>query len=845
MGVLEVILNLVDNMTPGLEAANTAVNSLEFSVENAGAAIDNIDPGQLNNVQDAAAEAGLDMQQVGEAASMAGVDISTIDSTPIKETSNAAKDGSQAAEEMASGFDLVGGALEALVGIKIVEYLSSAADAAGDFISRWDRMGIVFDENGASLSDLQAEYGSSINQMKSDTGRGLGDIQNSLINLGIAGVDNKDVLVQSFDAINAAAFIKNGGKNLDTISGAFTRMVQTGTLGTRQLAALGISTEGVFKATGMSLDELKKKFPEMSAEARAALLSTIIMASGGEEANEKWKNSWERLKYSVGTAFGYIERIIGSFILPVLIPAVELAVNVLNAFANGLDNLPSSIKAILGPFILFGGALASGYMVISGVTKVLSGLAPILGVLGIEVGSVGGIFGTMAGILSGPVGWAILAIVAAVVAAIAIWQTWSKEIIAFKDAIMSGDWGSAASMIVNSFNYVGSAIYDSLVYAGQQIWVFFANLPSWIGTNLTSWITMGRDIMAWVVQGLLSLSNYLTVVFTQMLNAMADEGGAEEAGTQAGESTGKGIIDGIKQWLLDNAPLIYQTLTLLFNQLMPLIGQLILQLGAIAALWMYQSAIQIGQQFLNGIMQFIWQLPGYVLMGLVQTLLTISTWGYQVWSFALWAGSMLLQGFIQFVSQLPGMAWSYLLAFLNYLGQLPGIAYGYAASTGSSIVSAIGSYLSSLPGRMYQWGMNALNRFVNGIIDAIPGLRGALSMVQSLFPASPPKEGPLSEIKDSNMESWMRGIMEAGSGVWDDFTINKNVLTGDSGKSTSGSGGKLEVIHVHDFKNVPKNLTKEELLAALRGITYNSDWLSLLDKTLSKSKVVTKTNLGA
>jgi hypothetical protein len=108
-----------------------------------------------------------------------------------------------------------------------------------------------------------------------------------------------------------------------------------------------------------------------------------------------------------------------------------------------------------------------------------------------------------------------------------------------------------------------------------------------------------------------------------------------------------------------------------------------------------------------------------------------------------------------------------------------------AMNAGSRIISAIGSTLMSLPGKMYTWGMNALQSFVNGIINTIPGLSSALSIVSGLFPHSPPKNGPLSTITAANMYGWMSDIASAGMLGFSTFSLN-SVAT--PSVSTSGYG---------------------------------------------------------
>jgi hypothetical protein len=63
-------------------------------------------------------------------------------------------------------------------------------------------------------------------------------------------------------------------------------------------------------------------------------------------------------------------------------------------------------------------------------------------------------------------------------------------------------------------------------------------------------------------------------------------------------------------------------------------------------------------------------------------------------------------------------------------------------------------YLIELPGNMYKWGADIILGLINGIVDAIPGLRQALSAIGINFPQSPPKEGPLSKITPEGFRDW-------------------------------------------------------------------------------------------
>ncbi len=697
--VLEVILNLVDNMSGGLDAASSSVENLESSVNSAGDAIDTMSSASMEDIAAGADAAGLSMEQVGEAASSASAGIGGIDTSGVKEAGNSANAASTEMEGLAGSVGLVEGAMAALAAIGIVEYLGSAADAAGAFTDRWERIGIVMDEGGASVAELQSRYGDSIKSMQATTGRGLGQVQNSIINLGIAGVNSKDVLISSFNAISGQAFIKNGGKDVDAIAGSFTRMVQTGKVGARQLMALGVSTDGANRALeplGMTLDDLTKKFPAMTAEERASMLSMILNANGAAEGNIKWKESWGYVTYQMGLAFDYINRIVGSLILPILIPVIETATKVLKGMGDTLSNLPGPVKSVMGFIITLAGGLAT---LLGGVV----GANAILGLLGTSLGGVGSALVGLLGSL-GPVGWAILAIIGIVIGAIAIWQTWSKEIIALKDAIMSGDWGNAAGMIANSFNYVGTGIMGALENAWNQIVNFFVNLPAMLGNAASAMYDIGVNVMHWIVTGLMSLSGKLQETLTKMLADSAKGGGAGGKGG-AGAAVGENFIDGFFKWAKANAPKIASILGMVFMKAIPLLMQVIGQISLIIILWLGQAAFKGGMQFFNLLKWWFFQVPAMVAGALMNVVIVAAAYFTQLVLTAVHAASTMLNNFINYVGQMPGYA-------AQIIGSVVAWFMGLPARIGAALTGIKDAIVQQL-WNAYNGAMSMLNAFID------------------------------------------------------------------------------------------------------------------------------------
>jgi len=136
------------------------------------------------------------------------------------------------------------------------------------------------------------------------------------------------------------------------------------------------------------------------------------------------------------------------------------------------------------------------------------------------------------------------------------------------------------------------------------------------------------------------------------------------------------------------------------------------------------------------------------------------------------AGSGFINSIISYIQSLPGRMLSLLIQSALTILRWRAMAINYARAAATQIINTIRSTLTSLPGQMYTWGKNAVTRFTNAIIDSIPGLRWALDKVSALFPHSPPKEGPLSEIKLENMYKFGETLGQNLAAGLDDTTGN-------------------------------------------------------------------------
>lgn len=853
----------------------------------------------FNDIATDAQESSVNIQQIGEAAGMAGVDLSSldvsakevsdsvksIDSSNVQGLSTAGRDASASLSDTANSTNALETAANALIAVGLGAWLADATNASGNWANSINLMAITLGGSVDTADAIQAQYSGAINEMADSTGRSTLTIRSYISLMANAGVSSADVLESSFEGIAATSY--RTGSSIETIENAFKRVVSTGSIGSRQLVSMGLTTSDVYKATGMSVEELSASLATMDETQRAAMLSTVLNSKNSENSLIAYKVSWEHTLDVLNRAWNALSRIAGGFVLPIITPIIDATTDALISLADAVKTIPEPIQNLIGVIILLGAGLVSWYTLVAPLVSILgTALAPILSTVsalittltidtvavgeaaafagaGMAEGAIGmEAVGASAGILEvalGPIGWIILGITAAVLAGLYVWENYKTQILNFASAIQGGNWGSAAEQIVSSFSYVGSAIYSSLVNAGQQIWTFFANLPATIGNTATSWLNTGRNLFLYLIKGLTSLTSYLSTILTEMVNEMATDGGTEQAGVNAGQNTGKGIINGIKQWLITNGPLLKQTFVLLFQQLMPLIGQLILQLSAIAVIWFIQTAQRIGVSFLTALMTFFNQLPGLVLASLMNTLMQIAYWTGFLIGYSISAGSQFVLNFISYLLQLPGQLWSILMNALGAVSSFASQSPSMMASAGWGMVNGLASSISSLPGVVWNELMNIYHAITNAggsLYSAAVSLgqqiyQGLMAGLEKKSPGimykavveelgfmddalSDNNLGSTSEALGKDIASAFISSADLKSALPDISGVNLSTVSTSNSNSTSKQQVEVTVKEEHTFKfeDVPENIDTDGMEAMFRDYLKSRDGKSVLDSVL-------------
>lgn len=351
----------VDELTSKLQSANEEVERLQeeiaFSEEF----------GFVNDIEDletelAAAEAEAEslQSQLDEMGNM------TVE-PEVKPDDDGLDETNEKLQETESNASSLTTALGGLAGVLGIEQMISTADSIN---TSWNTLKLTFGDTTSIMNDLTTKT----NQAANATGRSGGQIREYFNNMGIAGIKNTDLLNSSFQSLAGRAY--QAQQPIEAMESKMQTMVMTGNASSKMLKGLGLTTDDLAKAMGVTKDEVNDAFSALDQEGR---LEAVTKAMGdGTEANEMYKNSYEGLKNQAMTAMSGLMGAIGQGVLPVINPMIQGATNLIKGFTNSFKGLPGPVQSVVGGL---GGFLAIGTAAIG-----------TLGVLG-QVGSgvVGGL----------------------------------------------------------------------------------------------------------------------------------------------------------------------------------------------------------------------------------------------------------------------------------------------------------------------------------------------------------------------------------------------------------------------------------------------------------------------
>ena len=209
-----------------------------------------------------------------------------IDNTSVEPTVNvddsSVDETNEKLQETESNASSLTTALGGIAGVIGVEQMVSTADSIN---TSWNRLNLTFSGTGVNLDELKTKT----SQAADATGMAGSQIRGYFNTMGIAGITNADLLSSSFQSLAGQSY--QTGIGIDTMENAVRKMVMSGNAGQMSLQRLGITTEDLATAMGVTKDEAKEAFEALTPEGR---IEAITKALGdGKEAIEMYKNSYE------------------------------------------------------------------------------------------------------------------------------------------------------------------------------------------------------------------------------------------------------------------------------------------------------------------------------------------------------------------------------------------------------------------------------------------------------------------------------------------------------------------------------------------------------------------------
>ena len=285
-------------------------------------------------------------------------DAAEVDSSPLEETADATHDVEEGASGAESELDNLNNLLTGFVGAEVFNQMADAlwdmADRAGGVQDSILRLNLAAEGAGIPFDQMT----DAVSKLASETGRAGGQIRESFITMTSAGISDMNTMQTLFKGASAQAFIL--GTDVDSLTNKFAGMAMKSSIAEKTLKGTGITVEELGQAMGIqgaTIDDVNAKWETLTVDQKAALLGQAASMNEGKEANEAYKNSWEGLQNQIEIAKGKLEVMAGKVLLPVLVPALKVAANVLNWLGGVVDSV---MNGPMGGFVSAIGAIGAG-----------------------------------------------------------------------------------------------------------------------------------------------------------------------------------------------------------------------------------------------------------------------------------------------------------------------------------------------------------------------------------------------------------------------------------------------------------------------------------------------------
>ena len=303
----------------------------------------------------------------------------------------------------------------------------------------------------------------------------------------------------------------------------------------RTLKGTGVTVDELGQVLGIqgaTIDDINEKWETMDTDARAAALGQAAAMNEGEKANEEYKHSWEGLQAQIEIGKGRLERLAGEVFLPVLVPAMELAVQVLTSLGDTISWVMSTpLGGLVSILATAGGSFA---LIVVGISAVTAAMG----------------FFTASLLPAITASWALIAPWAPFIAAAVL-------IVAAIYAIGAafGWWDDLGGMLDAFYNNVLVPVYEFLVATFTPAWNFLGQIIQAIMPfvqNLSNAFTAfgsGQiDFVALIYAVMTNLFNIYQTVFNMVISALVKFGSQMLAkGMSAASQFVNNIVTRIKE----------------------------------------------------------------------------------------------------------------------------------------------------------------------------------------------------------------------------------------------------------------------------------------------------------
>lgn len=810
-GVFQDIISSAQGMAEGITGAVSQAGAdfeqIANNVSGFQDAVDNVDQSELESL---AETLGMDTDEV-ERLLEAGSQIGSL-SAGFNEAAIAADELEQETEQASESVEQLGSAGDVMVAQTFMDMASSMkdgmlemADSAGTFQDSIMRASLEAEGAGIPIEQMT----STISGLSDATGRSAGQIRESFIKALARGVTDMGSFETMMKGAGAQATLL--GTDIQTMGDKFSSMAQKDTLMARTLAETGITMNELGTAMGMTgatADEVKAKWKELDTNQRAAILGQAASMNEGESANESYKTSWAGLQDQMNRASDRLLRIAGSVLLPVLIPAMKIAGDVVNGLGDAVDFL---IKSPLGGLVSILGAAGGAFVIaVSGAVA----LRQFLGFLKLEtmLDSAATILNTGTKILNGEasggaaianalLGESFMASAAAAWSAAAgfLAATWPLLVIVGVIALVVyavyelgksfGWWTDVSSMI------------DAIKAGIMRLWEAFINHP---------------DVQA-VIQALSDVWNALSGAIASVSQAVMDFFGINTGGE----------FD-IVRALIDGIGLAWQTITAPIRWVISLVG----------------AVINIFSQLLNGQISFqqavimIWTTLstawGSILSGIRSLIVRMFS---RFVTTAIARTNALVLGAVRALQRLPGRAYNALIGVVTKITQAGQKWVNAAKNKAGDVVTAVYNKISGIPSKISSALGGVISAITKPFKDAYEGVKEWVGKIKS----------KASEVTGLNLGAGgdypdeITGAVAAGG----DYNTALDALNGKPFEINTGEyvveeqdlNINVNEIIMLDLANVPSNLDKDEFMnwlqtaigdkGLIRTLVENSDFQDL------------------